>query len=259
MCWSWRNCEASWATAVRDVHGRVRPRSCRPAVDTDDFFQAAEKAHGKPISSLAECWLNGQAIARLGAEAKCRHETRRFWSVDSFERQLDKALIIYGTIAEADVQREAAQRLQRKLAGRWANVTIPIKADTEVSDAMLKDAHILLVGRPSTNRLTGRLAEALPVQFGLSSVSVAGETFANPHTAVVAAGPSPMAADRSVVVFAGLSPEGTWECVRRFPDRGGATAEVLLMEAGTPNRRLTVPFPSARHDHVTSGTAPNAG
>ncbi len=227
-------------------------------VETTDFFQAAEKAHGKPISSLAECWLNGQAMTRLGVDVKSRHDSRRFWSIDSFERQLDKALIVYGTSAEADVQREAAHRLQRKLAGRWANVTIPIKADTEVSDSLLKDAHILLVGRPSTNRLTARLAEALPVRFGSASVTLAQETFAHPHTALVAAGPSPMAADRSVVVFAGLSPEGTWECVRRFPDRGSATAEVLLMEAGSEDRRLALASPSTRHVRLMSETTPPA-
>jgi hypothetical protein len=238
-----------------DEFGRTHAGS---AVETTEFFQAAEKSHGKPISSLTESWLNGQGSTRLGAEVKRRHETRRFWSVDSFERQLEKALIVYGTVAEADVQREAAQRLQRKLAGRWANITIPIKADTEVSDPMLKDAHILLVGRPSTNRLTARLVEALPVRFSSASVTVADETFAHPHTALVAAGPSPMAADRSVVVFAGLSAEGTWECARRFPDRGGATAEVLLMETDAPHRRLAVPAASARHDHVTSGTTPKA-
>ena len=180
----------------------------------------------------------------------------RFWSVDSFERQLDKALIVYGTVAEADVQREAAHQLQRKLAGRWANLEIPIKADVDVSDLTIKDSHILLVGRPATNRLTARLSETLPVRFGSNSVRVAGDTFANPHTAIVAAGPNPMAADRSVVVFAGLSSEGTWECVRRFPDRGNAMAEVLLIEADAPNRRLALPSPSARHKQVTSGTIP---
>jgi hypothetical protein len=50
-----------------------------------------------------------------------------------------------------------------------------------------------------------------------------------------------MAADRSVVVFAGLSAEATWMCPRRFPDHGEAGAEVLLMEAGSSIRRLAVP------------------
>src|SRR5204862_8321348 len=113
---------------------------------------------------------------------------------------LDQALIVYGRVAEADAQREAALSLQRKLANRWANITVPVKADADITDSLLKDVHILLVGRPSTNRLTERLAEALPVRFGMGSVRVGGETFAHPHTSIVAAGPSPMAADRSVVV-----------------------------------------------------------
>jgi Phospholipase B len=237
--------------AFMDGFGRAHAGS---AVDTAAFFQAAEKAHGKPLSNLADAWLGGDTLPRLGAEAQARHRSGRIWSVDSFERQLDKTLIVYGTLAEADVQRQSAARLQRKLAVRWANIDLPIKADSDVSDAVLKDSHILLIGRPSTNRLTARLAGALPVRFGPVSVSVAGETFAHPQTGVVAAGPNPMATDRSVVVFAGLGTEGMWDCVGRFPDRGQATAEVLLMEAGSPMRGIAVPPPSTRDDPLMSAT-----
>jgi len=205
------------------------------------FFEAAEKAHGKPLVDLKDAWLSGEALSRLSSDTRTRKTSGRFWSVDSFERQLDKTLIVFGTLAEADSQREAALALRRKLASRWANITVPVKADSDVTDSMLKDAHILLVGRPATNRLTARLVEALPLRFGPTSLTVAGETYAHPHTAVVAAGPSPFAADRSVVVFAGLSAEGTWQCARRFPDHSDATAEVMLMEAGTPIRRFAVP------------------
>jgi hypothetical protein len=229
------------------------------AVATAAFFQAAEKAHGRPLASLAQAWLSGEALAHLGPDARTRQATRRFWSVDSFERQPDKALIVYGTLAEADAQREAAVALQRKLASRWANSTVPVQADTEVAEDLLKDVHILLVGRPATNRLAARLADALPVRFGAASARVAGETFAHPQTSVVAAGPSPMAADRSVVVFAGLSAEGTWECARRFPDHGGAAAEALLMEAGAPLRRLAIAAgsaPAGRGTPAASQAAP---
>jgi hypothetical protein len=229
-----------------DAFGRAHA-GC--SVDSATFFHSAEKAHGQPLARLADAWLGRDALTRLGADVQARHALGRFWAVDSFERQLDKALIVYGTIAEADAQREAALALQRKLASRWANFTVPVKADAEVSESLSKDVHILLIGRPSTNMLTARLAGALPLRFGTVSVNLAGETFAHPHTAVVAAGPSPLAADRSVVVFAGLSAEGTWECARRFPDRGGASAEVLLMEAGQPVRRLAVPAPSTADLH----------
>jgi hypothetical protein len=131
--------------------------------------------------------------------------------------------------------------LQRKLASRWANIILPIKADTEVTESEIKNFHLLLIGRPKTNRLSERLAKAFPVSFGTASFVLAGETFAHPRTAIVAAGPSPLAADRSVVIFAGLSAEATWMCPRRLPDRAGASAEVLLMENGGSIRKLAVP------------------
>ncbi len=210
-------------------------------VSSSSFFDAAEKAFGNPLGELKAAWLKGDALSKLGSDVRARKSSGRFWSVDSFERQLDRTLIVYGTLAEADAQREAAHSLQRKLASRWANMTVPIKADKDIDGNVLKEHHLLLVGRPATNRLTDRLAKALPVRFGPASFTVAGETYAHPHTAIVAAGPSPLAPDRSVVVFAGLSAEGTWTCPRRFPDNGWAAAEVLLFEEGSATRRLAVP------------------
>jgi hypothetical protein len=210
-------------------------------VTSSTFFAAAEQSLGKSLGELKDAWLNGDALSRLGADVRSRKSSGRFWSIDSFERQLDKTLIVYGTVAESDAQREAAESLQRKLASRWANFSIPIKADTDVNDDMLKEHHILFVGRPATNRLADKLARALPVRFGAASFTIEDETYAHPHTAVVAAGPNPLAPDRSVVVFTGLSAEGTWDCPRRFPDHGSATAEVMIFEERGAIRRLAVP------------------
>ncbi len=141
--------------------------------------------------------------------------------------------------------------LQRKLAGRWANVDLPIKTDAEFSESAIKDFHILLVGRPATNRLAARLATALPVTFHDASFVLSGETYAHPLTAIVAAGPNPMAGDRSVVIFAGLSAEATWMCPRRFADYAGDGAEVLLMEHAGQLRKLAVP-PAANTVAISS-------
>jgi len=210
-------------------------------VSSSNFFAAAEKALAKPLGELRDAWLNGDARSKLGSDVRARKSSGRYWSVDSFERQLDKTLIVYGTLAEVEAQREAARSLQRKLASRFANMTVPIKSDTDVNDDMLKEHHLLLVGRPATNRLADRLAGALPVKFGSASFTMGSETYGHPHTAVVAAGPSPLAPDRSVVVFAGLSSHATWICPRRFPDHGSAAAEVLVFEEDAPMRRLALP------------------
>lgn len=228
-----------------------RTHAGRP-VDSAAFFKAASLALGKPLDELAEVWLGPEPLPRLGSDAQLRQASGRFWSIDSFERQLENCVIVYGTLAEADVQREAAAALQRKLAARWANRLIPVKSDTEVSESTLQGAHVLLVGRPSTNRWTARLAAALPVQFGPVSVRVGDETYANPRTAIVAAGPSTLAAGRSVVVFAGLGSEGTWDGVRRFPDRGGATAEVMIFPPDAPIRRIALPAGKERPGLATA-------
>ena len=47
-----------------------------------------------------------------------------------------------------------------------------------------------------------------------------------------------------MVVFAGLSAEGTWTCPGRFPDNGSTTAEALVFEEGGATRRLAVPVAS---------------
>ena len=212
------------------------------AVTTAAFLAAAEKAHGKTLEPMKEAWLNGNALAKLGTDIQARQTSGRFWSVDAFERQLDSTLIIYGTLAEADAQREAAFMLQHKLAGRWANITVPIKADRDVTDNDLLRNHVLLIGRPATNRITARLADAVPVRFGPASFKLRDQAFAHPLTAIVAAGPNPLASakDRSTVVFAGLSAEGTWQGIRRFPDGGRVACEVLLMETGVPIRPLAI-------------------
>ena len=43
-----------------------------------------------------------------------------------------------------------------------------------MTDSQIKDCHILLVGRPATNRLAARLAKALPVEFGTASFIAGG-------------------------------------------------------------------------------------
>ena len=213
------------------------------SVSSASFFDDAEKAHGKPLGDLKAAWLNGDALSKLGADARARKASGRFWSVDSFERHLDKSLIVYGTIAEADSQREAAQTLQRKLACRWANIDLPIKSrqrcdrrhDQGLSHPAGWPARDQSPGGPSGQGAAGPVRQRHPSPWR-------ARPYAHPLTAIVAAGPNPLAANRSVVIFAGLSAEGTWMCPRQFPDHGAAGAEVLLMENGGPIRRLAVPI-----------------
>ena len=118
---------------------------------------------------------------------------------------------------------------------------MPIKSDSEVTDEDLKANHILLIGRPATNKVAARFADSLPIAFGSASFSIGDATFAHAGSAIVAAGANPLAASRfSLVVFAGLSAESTRECVAKLFDKGSGPAPAVLMPAGGSARPIMI-------------------
>ena len=183
------------------------------AVETAQFRSLAEKATAasRPLNDFFDRWLKETGIPG-GSEAGP-------WSVDSFEQEPEKALIVYGTVKDVHANAEAARRLQRAIATRWSNVTVPIKADSEITEDDWKTHHVLLVGRPASNSAVERAARTLPVTFGPASFTFKGQTYAHPGTAVIAAGDNPLSPRFQVVLFAGLSAEATWHCVDQLGTR----------------------------------------
>jgi hypothetical protein len=217
--------------ALMDEFGRAH--AGKP-VSTAQFREHVEKtAKGKPVAALFDTWLQGKGLPTSFPGGT--------WSIDSYQVELDKSLIVYGTRKESAAQREAAERLQRAIQRHWSNVTVPIKAEGDVTPDDLASHHLLLVGRPETNAITARSAGALPVTFGPASFVVRKETYAHPASAVIAAGSNPLNERFSVVVFAGLSADATWHCADQPYRRGEHAAEVLILAEGTKPRSLVVP------------------
>ncbi|MBI2826353.1 MAG: hypothetical protein HYX69_16880 [Planctomycetia bacterium] len=204
-------------------------------VDSGQFRAAAEKAAGKPLAAFTKVGLLTSDAAESAGPG--------FWSIDSFEEEPQKALIVYGTLADRAAQREAAELLSRKIARRWSNVSIPAKSDQEVEEDDLAGHHLLLVGRPATNSVTARFADALPVRFGTASFVVRDETYAHAGSAVIAAGSNPANPRYSVVVYAGLGADATWHAVQSLPDEDPYPAQVMLLPARRHKRFLCVSPP----------------
>lgn len=205
------------------------------SVTTAQFSAHLEEAAGHSLATLVDPWLTGNVSAESTPE--------NFWSIDSFEVEPEHALIVYGTLQDRDAQREAASLLQRKIARRFSNFSVPIKSDADVLDDDLKTHHVLLIGRPSANSVTARQAEGLSVRFGEGSFVVRGEIFANADSAVVVAGANRLSPRHSIVVYAGLGGRATRQCVENLPNRGGEPAEVLLMPARLPAKALRISTP----------------
>src|SRR5262249_46293324 len=147
------------------------------------FIEHVEKSHSK-LDQFFKDWLeNGRAE---------RSENGAAWSVLSYEKEPERTLIVYGTLKESAAQQEAAERLQKQVVRRWANITVPIKADKEVTHEDLKNHHLLLIGRPDSNSVAAKCAASVPATFGSASFVLRGKTYAHSGSALIAAGDNPL-------------------------------------------------------------------
>jgi hypothetical protein len=202
-------------------------------VSTAQFREHVEKSLGQSLGPWFTEWITQRVtVAPKGAN---------FWSIDSFETSPQLAVIVYGTLKDRHAQREAAELLQRQIARRWSNHTVPIKSDEELTKEELEAKYLLLIGRPDCNMVTHKVCEQMPVKFGDGSFSIPArnEIYGNPASAVIVAGNSRRCRG-SVVIFAGLSAEATRRCVEQLPARGTPTGDVMLLQAGKPVRYMAL-------------------
>jgi len=209
--------------------------SAGKAVTTAQFKEAAEKAAGKKLDDFFDTWLNKTGLPATKTEIG---SAKSVFSVQSFQNEEEDTLIVYGTADEENTNREAAEALQKAIRERHSNYTIPIKTDAEVTDAELKSHHILLIGRPESNRVVAKLVakfrDALPVKFGAQSFVVRNEAYANAESGVIAAAENPLNPRYSIVVAAGLNAASTLRTAPRLANVFRPAEVVILRKEGMP-------------------------
>lgn len=184
-------------------------------VTTEEFFLHLERATGKDAGKLylaEKPKLDGMAAA---------FTTHSFWD------EPESCVIVYGTRDDEAANRNTANDLRAQFARK--NARVAVVADKDATNDALAGKHVILIGRPSTNAVTAKLAAALPVKFGQGRITVGEAVYANAETLVIAAGANPKNPRYSVVVIAGLSAAAT----HLGPDvlAGNTTAEVLVCPA----------------------------
>jgi hypothetical protein len=154
------------------------------------------------------------------------------FSVTTWAEDPERTVLVYGTLADVEANRETAEKLQKTVARNWTNIVIPVLSDTQAaaSPDRVTGKHVLLVGGPGANKLAARWKDQFPVSFGPGSFRVRDQSFAHPGSAVVAAGTNPLDHAGSTVVIAGLSAEAT----RFAPD-------FLLAHSLRPGNVLVIP------------------
>jgi hypothetical protein len=198
-------------------------------VTTSQFQAHVEQKAKKPLTSFFDSQLR-----------QTQHPNGSAFSILSFYREQEQSLIIYGTADEIAANHEAAQSLQKLIRQKWTNITIPIKADKDVTDTELKTHHLVLIGRPDSNRVVQRFRQDLPITFGSRSLIVRNKTYAHAGSAVVVAADNPLNKRYSMVVIAGLSAEATYHAPTLFLEKEH-TAQVLILPHGGPALPLVLP------------------
>jgi hypothetical protein len=211
------------------------------AVSTTQFKECAEGAAGKKLDQFFETWLTKTGLPPTKTEIG---SARSIYSVGSFFNEEENTLIVYGTVDEENTNRESAEALQRAIRERHSNYTVPIKTDSELSEDEFKTHHIILIGRPDTNRLVAQYRDALPIKFGSQSFVVKTDAYANAETGVFAATENPLNKRYSLLVATGLNAASTLRTVPRLASLRRA-AEVVVFPKTGMQRYIVMPGQTA--------------
>lgn len=171
----------------------------------------------------------------------CSHGNGGPFSILTFLEELEKSLIVVGTGAESNVNREAAEALQQAIRERHANYTVPMKLDSEATTEDLKNHHVILIGRPDSNAVLARWHGTFPVTFGSRSFAVRGETLAHAESAILVVAENPTNKRFSTVAISGLSGRATLRAAPLLVARSRKHAEVVLLPHDQPVKSLVLP------------------
>jgi hypothetical protein len=214
---------------MMDAFGR--DHAGKQVTTTEFLAHVAKWPNGSNSAEVLAHWFNNGGFPG--------HNASSVFTVHSFHRELEQTLIVYGTLDEVYTNREAAEALQDAIR-KGPNITVPIKADKDVTDADLKDHHLLLIGRPDSNRCVARFQAAVPITFGSRSFTVGKECYAHANSAVLAAGENPLNPRYSIVVIAGLDAASTLRTASALVGGGVREAEVVILPNGERPRNLVV-------------------
>jgi hypothetical protein len=105
--------------------------------------------------------------------------------------------------------------INRLVAARWSHpkgwiVDYPIVDDVDVTEAMMAERALVLIGPPSSNSVLARIADRLPIRVADDGVHLGNVTYSGEQVGTAFVAPNPEHPERAVLVIAGPGPLGTW-------------------------------------------------
>jgi len=121
--------------------------------------------------------------------------------------QFDRFLFVYGTTGTA-AENALLAKLGKKLSDWGLGATFNVKADRDVTDADLREAHLIVIGTPSSNSLLGRLAKDVPLVWSPTGLHLGKVSVAGAGAGACLIYPNPLAPERYLVILTGVDEAG---------------------------------------------------
>ena len=145
-----------------------------------------------------------------------------FWVPGNVLDDWSATLLVYGTGREVEAQRTLATNYRDALADNMTEVLLPVKADSETSDADLEASDLIVFGGPAENGLAARLQTEgkLPLEAGSGWFKWQGRTYGRPDDGLLAAFPNPWNPKRMMVLVLSNSRIQQWAMTKSITPRG---------------------------------------
>jgi dienelactone hydrolase len=110
-----------------------------------------------------------------------------------------------GTPRDTASHRMAIDRLEtfRREYDKYLRADIPIKSDNEITDADIRNNHLVLFGDPGSNKLIARVLAKSPLRWDAKSVRIGARTFEGDNQLLIAIYPNPLNPEKYVVINSG--------------------------------------------------------
>lgn len=170
------------------------------AIDGQDLGKwRVEKLAGLGFAKTADGSWRRESMAKSGK----RHGMSG--PIDDF--QTDRLLYVYGTGGSPE-ENARLEKVAKKISNRGLGTEFPCKADVAVTDEELRTCNLVLVGTPSTNRLTARVADGLPLRWEERGLRLGSTLVEGEGVGACLIHPNPLATDRYIVVLSALDEAG---------------------------------------------------
>lgn len=211
--------------AVATIDAKVSDRRVEVTTQGASAISLLLDSRLAPKGASLEVKIDGQAVGKVRVEdsGEWRHYFRKKnrWfagevpagqkrpglsgPIDDFQR--DRFIFVYGTGGD-EPQKAEQKKLGEKLANWGLGAIFSLRADTEISEADLREAHLILIGTPATNSLIAKMEKKLPLRWTGGGLQLGDSTVEGPGAGASLILPNPLSLDRYVVIVTATDEAG---------------------------------------------------